>query len=59
LAVRTPGNPSGLLQPAADTGRKAADYGGPRPHFRIERVNAVRHMREFKDRMAHDYGIVL
>jgi hypothetical protein len=34
-------------------------YGGPRPHFRIERVNAVRHMREFKDRMRDDYGIVL
>jgi hypothetical protein len=34
-------------------------YGGPRPHFRIERVNAVQHMREFKDRMRDDYGIVL
>jgi hypothetical protein len=34
-------------------------YGGPRPHFRIERVNAVQHMREFKERMWADYGIAL
>jgi hypothetical protein len=34
-------------------------YGGARPHFRIERVNAVQHMREFKERMRSEYGIVL
>jgi hypothetical protein len=34
-------------------------YGGPRPPFRVERVNAVQYMREFKERMWADYGIVL
>jgi hypothetical protein len=34
-------------------------YGGPRPPFRIERVNAAPLMREFKQRMWIDYGIGL
>jgi hypothetical protein len=34
-------------------------YGGPRPPFRVERVNAVQYMREFKERMWVKYGIVL
>jgi hypothetical protein len=34
-------------------------YGGPRPPFRVERVNAVQYMREFKERMWADYGIAL
>jgi hypothetical protein len=32
-------------------------YGGPRPRFRIERVNADQHMREFAQRMRTEYGI--
>jgi hypothetical protein len=27
-------------------------YGGPRPPFRIERVDAARYLREFKERMS-------
>jgi hypothetical protein len=34
-------------------------YGGPRPPFRVERVNAVQYVREFKERMWADYGIAL
>jgi hypothetical protein len=34
-------------------------YGGPRPPFRIERVDAARHMHEFKEHMRADYGIDL
>jgi hypothetical protein len=34
-------------------------YGGPRPPFRIERVNAAQYMREFTERMKADYGIDL
>jgi hypothetical protein len=37
----------------------ALSYGGPRPAFRIERVNAAQHMREFRQRMRADYGIDL
>jgi hypothetical protein len=37
----------------------ALSYGGPRPPFRIERVNAAQYMREFKERMKADYGIDL
>jgi hypothetical protein len=33
--------------------------GGPRPSFRIERVNAAPLMREFRERMRADYGIDL
>ncbi|MEA2896132.1 MAG: hypothetical protein QOJ84_1747 [Bradyrhizobium sp.] len=34
-------------------------YGGPRPPFRVERVDAARYMREFRERMRADYGIDL
>jgi hypothetical protein len=34
-------------------------YGGPRPPFRVERVEAAQYMREFKERMRADYGIDL
>ncbi len=34
-------------------------YGGPRPPFRIERVNAAQYWSEFKERMKADYGIDL
>jgi hypothetical protein len=34
-------------------------HGGPRPPFRIERVNAAQYLREFKERMWADYGIGL
>jgi hypothetical protein len=34
-------------------------YGGPRPPFRIERVNEAQYMREFKERARADYGIDL
>jgi hypothetical protein len=34
-------------------------HGGPRPPFRVERVEAAQYMREFKERMRADYGIVL
>lgn len=34
-------------------------YGGPRPPFHVERVNAAEHWRKFKKRMWADYGIVL
>jgi hypothetical protein len=37
----------------------ALSYGGPRPPFRIERVNAAQYMREFAERMKADYGIDL
>jgi len=33
--------------------------GGPRPPFRIERVNAAQYWSEFKERMKADYGIDL
>jgi hypothetical protein len=32
-------------------------YGGPRPPFRIERVNADQYMREFAERIRIEYGI--
>jgi hypothetical protein len=32
-------------------------YGGPRPAFRIERVNAAQDMRDFEERMRTEYGI--
>jgi hypothetical protein len=34
-------------------------YGGPRPPFPIERVNAAQLIREFKERRWADYGIGL
>jgi hypothetical protein len=34
-------------------------YGGPRPPFRVERVNAAEYMREFEERLKADYGIEL
>ena len=34
-------------------------YGGPRPPFRVERVNAAQYWSEFKERMKADYGIDL
>jgi hypothetical protein len=34
-------------------------HGGPRPPSRIERVEAARYMREFKECMRADYGIGL
>jgi hypothetical protein len=37
----------------------ALSYGGPRPPFRIERVNADQYMREFAERMRTEYGIEL
>jgi hypothetical protein len=37
----------------------ALSYGGPRPPFRIERVNAAQYMRELKERVRTEYGIDL
>ena len=37
----------------------ALSYGGPRPPYRIERVNAAQYMCEFEERMKEDYGIEL
>lgn len=34
-------------------------YGGPRPPFRIERVNAAQYMRDFKECMRAEHGICL
>jgi hypothetical protein len=34
-------------------------HGGPRPPFRVVRVNAEQHWREFKAEMKADFGIDL